>query len=140
MLIFGYKHKKHAKKRETLSIFASLSVTLSLNNNIHTTIMLVFNTTYTMPNADAHNFVIWVHQVYIPRATETSLLSAPRLLRILSHKDEETECFSLQFNVESSAILHKWYNEIGKSLNSELLKMFEERIVGFPTIMEEIEG
>lgn len=93
-----------------------------------------------MPNADARNFVIWVHQVYIPRATETSLLSAPRLLRILSHKDEETECFSLQFNVESSAILHKWYNEIGKSLNSELLKMFEERIVGFPTIMEEIEG
>lgn len=102
--------------------------------------MLVFNTTYTLPNADARNFVIWVHQVYIPRATESQLLTSPRLLRILSHKDEETECFSLQFNVESSALLHKWYSAVGKSLSDEMLKMFEERIVGFSTIMEEIEG
>lgn len=103
-------------------------------------IMLVFNTTYTIPNADARNFVIWVHQVYIPKATESQLLTSPRLLRILSHKDEDTECFSLQFNVTSSSLLHKWYSTIGKSLSDEMLKMFEERIVGFSTIMEEIEG
>lgn len=102
--------------------------------------MLVFNTTYTLPNADARNFVIWTHQVYIPKATQSELLSNPRLLRILSHKDQETECFSLQFNVESSALLHKWYSEVGKALSDEMLKMFEERIVGFSTIMEEIEG
>lgn len=102
--------------------------------------MLVFNTTYTLPNEDARNFVIWIHQVYIPRATHSEVLTCPRLLRILSHKDQDTECFSLQFNVESSALLHKWYSEVGKALSDEMLKMFEDRIVGFSTIMEEIEG
>lgn len=102
--------------------------------------MLVFNTTYTVPNGDARNFVIWVHQVYLPKVAEQGLLTSPRLLRILSHKDEETECFSLQFNVESTAILHRWYAEQGKALADELVKMFGDHIIGFSTIMEEILG
>jgi len=100
--------------------------------------MIVFNTTYTMPNDDARNFVIWVHQSMLPRVAENGHLTAPRLLRILSHKDQETECFSLQFEVETTALLHKWYTEQGDALNKELLKMFDERIVGFSTIMETI--
>lgn len=102
--------------------------------------MLVFNTTYTVPNGDARNFVIWVHQAYLPKVAENGLLTHPRLLRILSHKDEETECFSLQFNVESTATLHRWYSEQGKSLAEELVKMFGDKIIGFSTIMEEILG
>ena len=62
------------------------------------------------------------------------------LLRILSHRDQETECFSLQYRTDSTATLHRWYTEQGDALNKELLKMFDERIVGFSTIMEEIEG
>ncbi len=102
--------------------------------------MLVFNTTYTMPNADARNFVIWAHQSYIPQATDGGLLTKARLLRVLSHKDEETECFSLQFDVESSAVLHQWYNKTGCKLNDEMVKLFDKRIVGFSTILEEIVG
>ena len=102
--------------------------------------MIVFNTTYTMPNEDARNFVIWAHQAYIPKATSTLLLKKGRLLRVLSHKDEETECFSLQFEVESTAILHKWYQETGKGLNEELLTIFDKRITGFSTILEVIDG
>lgn len=100
--------------------------------------MLVYNTTYTMPETDARNFVIWIHQVYIQRANESGMLSAPRLLRILSHKDPDTECFSLQFNVESTAILHQWYVKYGQQLNDEMLKVFDQRIAGFSTMMEEI--
>ncbi|MBQ8051124.1 MAG: DUF4286 family protein [Bacteroidaceae bacterium] len=100
--------------------------------------MIVYNTTYTMPNADARDFVIWVTQSMLPRVEANGLLSQPRLLRILSHHDQETECMSLQFHVESTALLHRWYTEIGEALNRELLKMFDQRIVGFSTIMEEI--
>lgn len=100
--------------------------------------MLVYNTTYTMPNEDARNFVIWVHQVLIPRSLETNKLTKPRMLRVLSHKDEESECFSVQFDVESSADLHSWYTQCGNQLNEEMLKLFDRRIVGFSTILEEI--
>lgn len=102
--------------------------------------MIVFNTTYTMPNEDARNFVIWVHQAYIPKATESQMLKKARLLRVLSHKDGETECFSLQFEVESTAILHKWYQQTGSQLSEELLTLFDKRITGFATILEIIDG
>ena len=102
--------------------------------------MIVYNTTYTMPVDDARTFVIWVMQSMLPRVAENGRLSAPKLLRILSHHDQETECFSLQFNTESSAILHKWYTEQGAALHQELTKTFNERIVGFSTIMEEVDN
>lgn len=101
--------------------------------------MIVYNTTYTMPNNDARDFVVWVSQSMLPRVAESGLLTRPRLLRILSHRDQETECFSLQFETESTAVLHRWYTQQGESLHRELLKMFDERVVGFSTIMEHVE-
>ena len=100
--------------------------------------MIVYNTTYTMPVNDARDLVIWVTQSMMPQVEQSGLLSQPRLLRILSHHDQETECFSLQFEVESTATLHRWYTQQGAALQQELTKMFDERIVGFSTIMDEI--
>ncbi len=102
--------------------------------------MLVYNTTYTMPIKDAREFVIWVHQVMLPKISNDGALKAPRLLRILTHKDSETECFGLQFNVEDSSLLHKWYVRQGQQLTEELQKIFDKRIIGFSTIMEEVIG
>ncbi len=100
--------------------------------------MIVYNTTYTTPLEDARNFVIWVHESFIAKTTADGRLSNPRLLRILSHKDEHSECFCLQFEVESSAVLHQWFVEQGKAIGDDLNKLFEGRIVGFSTLMETI--
>ena len=93
-----------------------------------------------MPNDDARDFVIWVTQSMLPRIEADGRLATPRLLRILSHRDQDTECFSLQFGVESTAVLHRWYTGQGEALNQELMRTFDQRIVGFSTIMEEIES
>jgi len=99
---------------------------------------LIYNTTYTMAVAEARNFVIWVQETMLPAIEKDGLLSQPRLMRILNHHDEETECFSLQFAVPDSATLHKWYVQQGQQLGEELKRTFEGRIVGFSTLMEEI--
>lgn len=91
-----------------------------------------------MPVSDARNFVIWVSESMIPEVEKDGALSKPRLLRILSHHDQETECMSLQFEVESSAALHKWYVRQGGRLMEDMKKLFDERIVGFSTIMEDV--
>lgn len=101
--------------------------------------MLVYNTTYQIDLADARNLVIWLHECYIPQVLENGKLKSPRLMRILSHKEQETECFSLQWEVEDSALLHKWHVEQGMKLNEELLKTFKDKVVGFSTLMEVIE-
>ncbi|MBR6197598.1 MAG: DUF4286 family protein [Bacteroidaceae bacterium] len=100
--------------------------------------MIIYNTTFQVEAQDAQNFVIFLHEVYVPAATESGELKNPRLTRILSHKDEASECFSLQFELESSATLHKWHTATGAKLNDELVKTFKDKVVGFPTLMEEV--
>ena len=100
--------------------------------------MLIYNTTYTMPNDDARGFVIWVKESMLPRAEQEATPIEGRLLRILSHHDQETECFSVQLAMADTTALHRWYIGQGKKLNDELLKMFGDRIVAFSTIMEEV--
>ncbi len=100
--------------------------------------MLIYNTTYQVESAEAEHLVIYLHEVFLPAAQASGEVKNPHLRRILSHQDPDSECFSLQFEVESSAILHKWYTSVGNKLNEEMLKMFKDKVVGFPTLMEEI--
>lgn len=101
--------------------------------------MLVYNITFQVDFNDARNFVIWIHQAYIPRALEGAILHNARLCKILSHHDEDSECFSLQFEVEDSAALHKWYKQYGVALHEEMLKIFDQKVIAFTTLMEVID-
>lgn len=100
--------------------------------------MLIYNTTYQIDIADARNFVIWLSESYIPEVEKMSLLRNPRLTQILSHKEQDTECFSLQWEVDDSATLHHWHTRQGMKLNEEMMKIFKDKVVGFPTLMEVI--
>lgn len=100
--------------------------------------MLIYNTTYQIGVDDARNFVIWLSEYYIPEVEKTGLLCNPRLTQILSHKEQDTECFSLQWEVADSAELHRWHTRQGMKLNEEMLKVFKDKVVGFPTLMEVI--
>lgn len=100
--------------------------------------MLIYNTTFHVEINDARNFVIWLNECYIPEAEKTGELRNPRILRILSHKEQESECFSLQWEVEDSAALHRWHTQVGAHLNEELKRTFKDKVIGFPTLMEVI--
>ena len=100
--------------------------------------MILYNTTYQMPTTVARDFVIWVHEVMLPRIKEFGHMHRGRLSRILSHKDEDSECFALQFEVESTARLHYWFVKQGKALGEELQKTLEGQVIGFSTMMEVI--
>ncbi len=100
--------------------------------------MLIYNTTFQADDDDASNFIIWIKEYYIPEVEKTGDLKNPRLCRILSHRDEGSS-FSLQWEVENSSTLHRWHLEQGVKLNEEMTKIFKDKIVGFPTMMEVIE-
>lgn len=102
-------------------------------------VMLIYNTTFQVSVDDARNLVVYLHEQYIPEAQKSGAMRNARLCRILSHRDEESECFSVQFEVEDTAVLHKWYTSEGAKLNNEIVKLFKNKVVGFPTIMEVIE-
>ena len=83
---------------------------------------------------------VGVDNIDIPAATESGFLQRPRLCRILSHHDKDSECFSLQFEAEDTAKLHEWYVKKEAALHEELQKVFKDKVAGFSTIMEVIEG
>ncbi len=99
---------------------------------------MIYNTTYSVPNKDARNFVIWIREKMIPIIENDGVLKDPKILRILNHHDQDTECFSLQFFVKDSAELHRWTIRQGRTMNEEMKKMFSSKIHGFSTLMEEI--
>lgn len=100
--------------------------------------MLIYNTTYHVEEGQEKCFQVWMQEYYLPEVEKRDELHAPRIARILSHIEEGSVCYSVQFEVESSAILHRWHQEQGASLNEELLKTFQNKVVGFPTLLEVI--
>ena len=100
--------------------------------------MLIYNTTFQVDDDVHDNFMIWIKESYIPEVQKHGALKAPRICRILSHR-EEGSAYSLQWEVESSGLLHRWRLEQGVRLNDELAKIFKDKVIGFPTLMEVIE-
>ena len=100
--------------------------------------MLIYNTTFQVDDEIVSNFLIWIKEHYIVEVEKTGDLKNPRLCRILSHRDEGSS-FSLQWEIEDSAALHRWHLEQGIKLNEEMTKIFKDKVVGFPTLMEVIE-
>ena len=101
--------------------------------------MFIYNTTFQASIDDAQNLIIYLHEKYIPEAQQSGLMKNARMSRILSHRDEQSECFSVQFEAEEISQIHQWYSSDGKRLNDKLLELFNNQVVGFPTIMEVIE-
>ncbi len=101
-------------------------------------VMLIYNTTYHVEESEDKYFLIWMQEYYLPEVEKQGVLHAPRITRILSHREEGSICYSVQFEVENSAQLHQWHREQGVKLNEELLKLFKDKVVGFPTLMEVI--
>jgi hypothetical protein len=100
--------------------------------------MLIYNTTYHVDDDVVNNFLIWIKECYIVEVERNGTLKNPRLCNILSHHDAGVS-LSLQWEVESSGLLHRWHLEQGVKLNEQLLKLFKDKVVGIPTLMEVIE-
>lgn len=100
--------------------------------------MLIYNTTFQVDDDIHDNFIIWIKESYIPQVKEHGTLKDPRICRVLSHRGEGAS-YSLQWEVESSSLLHRWHIEQGVKLNEELTKIFATKVIGFPTLMEVIE-
>ena len=73
--------------------------------------MLIYNTTYHVEEGEDKNFLIWMQEHYLPEVEKNGTLYAPRIARILSHIEEGSICYSVQFEVENSAKLHRWHQE-----------------------------
>lgn len=101
--------------------------------------MIVYNTTFHIHKEVLADCLGYLRTQYIPRAVEGGMLSNPYLRRVLSSENEEGESYCVQFHVEDVETLNDWSQKVGRSLQSDLVNRFREKVAGFSTLLEEIE-
>lgn len=100
--------------------------------------MIICNTTYHVECSISGEFIDWMKQVFLPRATENGLVANPRLMRLMGH-NEGGACFAVQLQASSLKILQQWNQKVGKQLHQAIVERFGNKVAGFTTFMEEIQ-
>ena len=101
--------------------------------------MIIYNTTFHIHKEIVAECLEFLKNTYIPKATASGLLFEPCLRRILHSEDEEGENYSVQFNTKDMQALNEWIRLVGAALQQELVKRYQDKIVGFSTLLEDIE-
>ena len=100
--------------------------------------MIVYNTTFHIHKEILADCLVYLKTSYIPRASASGALRNPYLRRILSSENEEGESYCVQFHADSMESLNAWMQREGRALQQELVNRYQEKIVGFSTLLEEI--
>lgn len=104
--------------------------------------MIVFNTTFHVGEAHCQEFLAWLREEYVPRATAHGVLTHPRLHRIMGHRGADADggvSYALQLEVASLGQLQRWNLDVGKDLMARMASRFGSRVVAFSTMMEKLE-
>lgn len=101
--------------------------------------MIVYNTTFHAHNDAVERFLEWLRAEYIPRAIVDGRLSEPRLTLVLNAEESDGRNYSLQFRASDVDTLRAWYEGVGDDLVEEMAKRFGHQVVGFSTLLEEVD-
>ena len=101
--------------------------------------MLIYNTTFHCEKSCYDEFVAWMRSEFIPVAIQHKGVSAPRMARVLAQEEGEGISVSVQFDTLSLDTLSAWYEACGATLVKQLEAKFQQRVVGFSTILEQID-
>lgn len=101
--------------------------------------MIVYNTTFHIEKDILKESLEYLKTDYIPRAAASGFLLRPRFMRILNTSEDEGVSYSVQFHVKNVDTLNFWLKSEGAGMQKELVTRFGSRIVGFSTLLEEIE-
>ena len=101
--------------------------------------MVTINTTFHVEDKTNLVFIAYMKSTYIAEALTDKLLTNARMCKIHSQELPDGQSYSVQFSFDSLDDLDNWDKIKGVKLNEELVKHFQDKIVGFSTLLEEIE-
>lgn len=101
--------------------------------------MIIYNTTYHVDDMVYEKYIDYIKNTYIIKALSGGFLLDPRFARIHPQHEENGKSYSLQFKVKNIDALNYWFSKEGQQLQEELTNIFGDKVLGFATILEEIE-
>lgn len=102
--------------------------------------MIIYNITFHVEKEVVEDGLVYLKRNYIPDVVGSGLLHTPLLRRVmLMPEEEEGESYAVQFQVESLDTLNGWLAQEGRALHHKLVERFSHKIVGFATLLEELD-
>ncbi len=101
--------------------------------------MIVLNTTFHIDESLHEEFIEYMLQKFIPMSTKSGILSSARLSRIFGSNEDEGLSFAMEFEVADVEQLELWNREESSEVYNSLMEKFNEKIVGFSTVMQTID-
>ncbi len=101
--------------------------------------MIIYNTTFQVPEGLQNEFLTFLRDEYIPLATKGDIMKEARLTRIFGQDEDEGYSFALEFKADNLESLEKWNNSTGKKLYLLVLHKFKQSILGFATLLQPID-
>ena len=101
--------------------------------------MIIYNTTFHIEEDIHQECLSYLKKEYIPKAMASGFLLQPYLRRILQTAEDEGASYSVQFHVKNIDTLNYWLQKEGVDIHQELVARFGSKIVGFSTLLEDIE-
>lgn len=98
--------------------------------------MLIINTTYNVSQTCEEDWKNWVRMEYIPIVIAPGILVKPHFFRLLIENEPGSQSYALQFEVENLDQLERWFQEYGTDLQKNMSDLFQEKVLGFTTLME----
>lgn len=99
--------------------------------------MFLVNTTFLVADGLEDEWVDWAYGVYVPAAVADGG-RCTLLMRILSPQPEASS-YALQVQWSDAAAASRWRNEYQPVLLDEMARRWQQRVLHFTTLMEEVE-
>lgn len=101
--------------------------------------MIIFNSTFIVPDNLKNDFLDFIRTQYIPQAVKNNVMTEPRLSRVFGKEEDEGCSYALEFKTDSVESLEQWNKEVGIDLFLEVMSRFEQNVLGFATVMQNID-
>jgi hypothetical protein len=98
----------------------------------------LYNITVGIDKDVENEWINWVKTVYIPAVLETTFFTHAKLYRIVTHDDENSVSYSLQFFSEKIESIVQYLEEHKSTIIEAHRLRFKDKHVIFNTLLEEI--
>jgi uncharacterized membrane protein len=99
--------------------------------------MLLYNVTVGIDKEMEKDWLLWMKSYYLPEAMKSKAFLHYRLYKVLTHEDESSVSYSVQYFSDDIQKIITYLNNEGKILSEELRVKFKDRHVVFNTLLEE---
>jgi hypothetical protein len=99
--------------------------------------MLLYNVTIGVDKEIESEWLTWMKQYYLPKAMETDAFTGFKIYKVLTHEDESSVSYSVQYFSDDIEKVVYYLNNEGKILVEEHRARFKGRHAVFNTLLEE---